>query len=113
MKLLKVIQVFIMLNAFNGYAQTAGGYQVTPWRLLEFSGNVGFQSMFSSSKYQNDGALLNKIERSNFSGRAMFNSKSYVMHPNLLVLDINASYNPVFSKYASLGIPDYTTETTV
>lgn len=96
--------------AYKGYAQTAGDYQVKPWRLLEFSGNVGLQGMFSSSKYEKDGALLNKIERSNFSGRAMFNSKSYIMHPNLLVLDLNASYNPVSSKYASLGIPDYTTE---
>ena len=113
MKLLKVIQVFILLMACYGFAQTAGEYKVTPWRLLEFSGNVGFQGMFSSTEYQNDGALLTKIERSNFIGLAKFNSKSYIMHPNLLVLDINASYNPVFSKYAVLGRPDNSKELNV
>ncbi|WP_242157533.1 hypothetical protein [Aestuariivivens sediminis] len=110
MDLFKVIMVFLTAMAFRGYAQSAGGYKITPWRLLEFSGNVGVQGMLSSVKYQNDTTLLNQLDRSHFTGIAKFNSKSYVMHPNLLVLDINASYNPVFSNFAALGLPDFATE---
>jgi hypothetical protein len=107
MKPLKIIALLLILFTVNGHAQLYNGYEVSPWSLMEFSGGVGLQGMYGTSKVENDFSLLDKQERSAFSGVANFNSKSYVWHPNLLVLDIGASYNPGVRKIFQITRPDY------
>ncbi len=110
MKPLKVIQVFLMFFTVNCYAQLYDGYKISPWRLMEYSGGIGLEGMYGSTKIVNDSGLVNKVEKSAFSGIASFESKSYIYHPNFMVLDIGASYNPGASKYAQIVTrTDYST----
>lgn len=107
MKKLSVIQVLLLFFSISCYAQLYNGYPEAAWKLMEFTGGVGVNGMYGSTKLKNTFGLLENYERSSFSGIASFESKSYIWHPNFMVLDINASYNPSVKKLASLVRPDY------
>lgn len=110
MKLLNSILVILLFFTCNCYAQLYNGYKIAPWSLMEYSGGLGVQGMYGASKLFIDDVLVNKVEQSAFSGMANFESKSYIYHPNLVVLDIGASYNPGASNYAQLVTrTDYST----
>jgi hypothetical protein len=109
MKPLKVILLVFIFITVNGHAQLYNGYELSPWSLMEFSGSVGLQGIYGTRKIENDVELLNKVENYNFSGFASFESKSYIWHPNLVILDIGASYNPSVEKFATIVRPDFAT----
>lgn len=110
MKALKFISIVAMLHTVPCHAQLYNGYEITPWNLMEFTGGVGLQGTYGTTTIESDFGLLNKVERSAYSGIANFDSKSYIWHPDLVVFDIGASYNPSVNKLAQIVRPDYAVE---
>jgi hypothetical protein len=88
-------------------AQVIGGYEPKPWSIMEYSGVIGLNGMYGINTIENDTDKLQEIERSSFAGNVNFTSKSYIWHPNFMVLDLSASYNPSVRKQIDLVSPDY------
>ena len=63
------------------------------WRLMSYSGNIGVRGFYR----QQERTLGNVIDYSKnpfIQGRFALNAKSYIAHPNLLLLEVGGEYNP-------------------
>lgn len=107
MKALKLIITMLALFTVHCHAQLYNGFEIATWKLMQLSGGIGIQGTYGTNTIENDFGLLNKTERSAFSGFINFDSKSYFWHPDLVVLDVGVSYNPSVYKFTQIVSPDF------
>jgi hypothetical protein len=76
------------------------------WHFTSLSGEVGIKGSYRSKQ---NSLLNNTIEKNNslaFLGISSLKTQSYIWHPNFLLLDIDAAYNPETRNESFLVIPD-------
>lgn len=107
MKKLKVL-IIVLGCFFSGFAQKST-YEPAFWRPMSVGGSI--ELLGSYVAYNTESYLMaNKEENLFFSGKIDLNTQSYFWHPNFLVLDVGATYNPGAGKDHSILMPDYAIE---
>ncbi|WP_395050951.1 hypothetical protein [Flavobacterium sp.] len=104
MKKLKV-SFIVLFTSILGVAQN-GNYQPKTWGLMGLNGGVELYGQYKDS-YTSGPLGENKETNFLYSGKFLLNAQSYFWHPNFLVLDIEAEYNPGAGQDASILMPDY------
>lgn len=104
MKKLKVSFIFLFISLI-GFAQNSN-YQPKIWGLMGLNGRVELYGQHKDT-YTSGPLGENKETNLLYSGKFLLNTQSYFWHPNFLVLDIEAEYNPGAGNDASILMPDY------
>lgn len=81
----------LTLVTFSGFGQDNSPYAV--WRLIDLGGYLGVRG-FYREQYRKIGSIEENSQYPFLYGGIGLNTKSYIGHPNLLLLKINGEYNP-------------------
>lgn len=74
--------------------------------LTSLSGEVNLKAQYRKQENIFDNNLNESLQSTIFSGGVLLNARSYVWHPDFLILDVNANYNPESNQENYLVIPD-------
>jgi hypothetical protein len=92
---------------FSGaYAQTSG-LSFGPWRQLSLSGKIGLEALRRTQETTLKSNISEQLKTSLLSGRLLLQSRSYIWHPNFMLLDIDLNYSPATRRDEYLQIPDH------
>ena len=105
----KVYTIILFILIFNEVSSQERTFFASDnnffWKPISFSGEFR-----TSTHYRGQEILRNYISEfqnsSRFSIGGLINSKSYIWHPNFLIIDVEAEYNPDFIKENFIVIPD-------
>ncbi len=99
-----------MLSILNGFSQDSPS-QFVPWKLTAISGEARLRGVYQESETKNDNySFLQK--NTYLTGVFMLKTKSFFVHPNFVIVNLNAIYSPESRRNYYLGIPDYTEKNT-
>lgn len=92
MNIKNLILTFFLLSALNDFSQNnLSGF--TAWKLISLSGDVRTNVLFRESESVTNG-LSSKQGSSSLMGGANIQTRSFILHPNFLLVDVDAGYNP-------------------
>jgi hypothetical protein len=75
------------------------------WRLLSISGEVRLKAYYrTQDRFTND--ITDSQDETSVGGGFILNTSSYFVHPNFLLLDVNAAYYPEKYNEKHLIIPE-------
>lgn len=94
-----------MFLFLKGFSQDSPG-QFVPWKLTAISGEARIRGVYQESETKNDNYLFMQ-KNSYLTGVFMLRTKSFFIHPNFVIVNLNATYSPETSRNYYLGIPDY------
>lgn len=80
----------------GSYAQNKS--QMPLLRLMNYSGTIGFQSEFFNKSWLTQEQTINQ-KGYQFSGDIGIYTKSYIYHPNFVILDVGGAYSPGKNSY--------------
>jgi hypothetical protein len=103
-KKLKVI-LLVLFATWSGFAQD-NNYEPSFWKLLSINGDVGLLGTYRASNAKTI-RIKNSTENTFLSGLLNLDAQSYLWHPNFLVLDVGATYNPGVGNNNFILQPDY------
>ena len=83
-------------------------FQVGPWNQLTLKTILGVDGDYRSQERILRSGATERPKSSVLNGYIKLRSKSYVVHPNLLLLDIDYGYQPVSRRYRYIVLPDRT-----
>ncbi|MCB2219978.1 MAG: hypothetical protein KQI35_06240 [Bacteroidetes bacterium] len=104
LKLSWIIYGFILLTGECLAQNTLGPYKF--WNQKSLSGAVGFQAKYRNQQQVFSSGFEENTVGSLISGKFLLESRSYIVHPNLMALDIDAEYNPEKLDRQFLVVPD-------
>ncbi len=105
MKLRVLIYGLLLLNTFAGFSQSKS---ITPggWRFTAHDGEINLKGI-----YRDRYTTINDFEEfqksTYFSGGIKLNTKSYIWHPNFLLLEMGGEYAPESNLDDYLVSPDF------
>ena len=102
--------LYILISIFSilpvtGQTQNAK-FSLGIWHFTSLSGEAGIKGFY---RQQQSSLLSGTFEKNSslyFSGISSLKTQSYIWHPNFLLLDIEAAYNPETRNETFLVIPD-------
>ena len=97
--------LLVLLLSISSYSQTEN----STFKLLgitSVSGEVNLMGQYRQQDRVLKSNTSESLESSLFSGGIMLNSTGYIWHPNLLILNLDANYNPQTKQENYLVIPD-------
>ena len=104
MKAKTFILFYFLLLYSNSFSQNnPNGFQF--WRLTSFSGEARIRGLYREQEVIR-GDFIDKQKSSLLSGGALLNTKSFFLHPNFLILDVDASYYPETSRNDFIVVQD-------
>jgi hypothetical protein len=106
-----IIAPIILALSCNALAQSNGN-SMQGWRLNSISGEARVDAHYRMQEQINVGISEN-LQSSFLSGGLLLKTNSSIIHPNFLVLDLNAGYMPATSKDVYLVTPDLSEVITV
>ncbi|NOZ57769.1 MAG: hypothetical protein GXO73_13390 [Calditrichaeota bacterium] len=83
-------------------------FQVGPWNQLTLRTTLGIDGDYRTQERVLKSGATERPKTSILTGYVKVRSKSYVVHPNLLVLDIDFGYQPASRRYRYVVLPDRT-----
>lgn len=83
------------------------GSMFRAWKLLSYTGEVRLRGTYRDFTTNRDNAGLSSQQDYYFNGLLHLNTKSFILHPNFMLLDVSGTFNPVTRKDKYIGIPDY------
>ncbi len=83
-------------------------FRVGPWNQLLLKTTLGLDGDYRSQERILKSGASDRPKTSVLTGYIKLQSRSYVVHPNLLVLDIDFGYQPASRKYKYVVLPDRT-----
>lgn len=101
---LKPIIFFLFTLTGQCFAQSKSS-DFKAWQLTSYSGNVGLMSFYRVQER----ILNNVVDYSKYPlvyGKFSLYTKNYIVHPNLLLLDIGGEYNPGANRQTYTVSPD-------
>ncbi|MFH1321655.1 MAG: hypothetical protein ABII90_13515 [Bacteroidota bacterium] len=103
MKKVKFIYLFLLLSyeCFPQEVTTSSKF----WNLTSLSGEMKIKGLYRELEGVTN-SIYNSQHSSHFSGGVLLRTKSYFWHPNFLLLDVDAEYNPETRQELYLIIPD-------
>ncbi len=105
-RIIKILVLFIVFILVQQTSAQGIRYENVFWRLLSYSGVIGIQGDYRQLQtIFKTGFEEQKIARI-LTGRIGLNTKSYIWHPNLLIIDLNLDYNPGFQRDQFIVAPD-------
>ncbi|MDH5366685.1 MAG: hypothetical protein OEW67_06845 [Cyclobacteriaceae bacterium] len=102
---MKKIVYILLLLTFESVAQNNIN-SLRLWELMSKSGAINIGGHYRELKVS-ETALINAYDNSFLIAGFKLNTKSSIFHPNFLVLDLNAEYNPGTNKGNYLVSPDH------
>ena len=96
--------MLVSLIGWQGFGQSQTS-QFRFWKLTSYSGSLGIRGFYR----EQERVLNNLIDYSEYpfvSGAIKLNTKSYIGHPNLLLLEVGGEYNPGSSQQTYTVSPD-------
>ncbi len=96
---------YIILSALSASSQTdPSPFQV--WRLMHYSGEARLRGTYRAYTTTRDNYQSSQTDMY-LNGLFHINTKSYFVHPNFMLVDFNATLNPMTRKDSYIGAPDY------
>jgi len=100
----KYILCFFLLLSLSASSQNSPSpFKV--WGLLSFSGEVKVRGTYR--EYKSKGSYIASQKGAFVTGMIRVNTKSFFVHPNFMVLDLSANYNPETTRSSYIENPDY------
>ena len=81
-------------------------YENVFWRLLSYSGAIGLQADYRQLQTIFNGGFEEQRTGRILTGRISLDTKSYIWHPNLMIIDLNLDYYPGIQKDQFIVAPD-------
>lgn len=104
-KLILITLFFFLLLPPNSISQTnSNSYKFVG--LTSLSGEINLKTQYRKQENIFDNNLNESMESWLYSGGVLLNARTYVWHPDFLIVDVNANYNPESNQENYLVIPD-------
>ena len=96
----------MLLSCLQSFSQSSAN-QFRVWRLIGFNGEVKVRGTYRDFELYRNNSSLTSQQDYYFNGLLHLNTKSYILHPNFMLLSLSGTFNPVTRKDKYIGIPDY------
>lgn len=100
----KIIYILLLLTFESAAQNDVNSFRL--WQLMSKSGAINIGGHYRELKVS-ETALINAYDNLFLTAGFKLNTQSSIVHPNFLVLDLNAEYNPGTNKGNYLVSPDH------
>ncbi len=107
-KIIGLIPALLLMLLSPSSGQDSDLYAIGAWRLQSLNGSVIMESEFRSQETVYPSGLSDRPESSIFSGEILLRSRSYVWHPNFMLINADFDFNPGIRRDQFLVVPNRT-----
>ena len=77
------------------------------WKLMSISGEAGVKANYRQSEFGKTNFYIRQND-AYINGLLQLRTLSYFVHPNFVLVNLNANYNPETRRSSYVGLPDFT-----